>query len=333
MKSRLAPVALLALLGAPAAARAEPPPRITLRLDYTRGPSTACLDEHALREVLSGSADYEARADAEYRFVIAATRRLGEHHVDAVFTDGEGKVMWKRHYHDPSCTEALLNVATSTGLELDALQRRLAPSPTAPAPAPLVAPMPLVIAPPAPLPVMIEPPPPVHPSLELDVGIDAVLAMGSTPNPTLGAGVFVGVRPALLPAFSVEVTGRASSSVTAAQQGHVSVSSAFYSGQLALCGHVRAAFLCPMVGVGQVDFHHALSVGVDALRLDTTPTHPLALFGARAGVEHRTAHFGLRAYLEIEGLPGGAKFAFHNYEQWRASYGVVVGVGVTLPPL
>jgi hypothetical protein len=313
--------------GAPSA----PPPRVALRLEYIRGTGTLCPDEHVAADMLHGEVTYEADPYAELHLVVEATRQGREHRVSVVMRDGNGAALWSRVHQARDCADALESGMVSTALELggaEQLREREARQRAAPA----AVPPPIVVAPPLSLPLAVVPPPPplavpARPPFDLLLGADALLVVGSTPGPALGAGVFVEVRPAGLPELSVEVTGRAAWTITATQEGFVPVRSAFYAAQLAVCGHVGWASFCPMIGVGGLE-HHALSVGtgVDA-------TRPFAILGARVGAEHRLARrFLVRGFIELDGLPGGAEIQLRVNEEWRASVGCVAGIGIALQP-
>jgi len=153
---------VVVLVAVPARAQQQqqlsPPPRLALRLEYSRGPRTICPDEHAAAELLRGAVDYEEREDAELTVVVKTIRVGRQHRVGVVLRDRTGTAVWSREHEDPDCTDALLSGVVSTALglatrQMNAEQTRpapVAPAPVAPVAAPIVVTLPEPVVPPPP---------------------------------------------------------------------------------------------------------------------------------------------------------------------------------------
>lgn len=334
-------VALVVLCASSTARADEPPPRFAIRVDYIRGPNTRCPDEHVARDMLHAEVLYDEDPNAELHLVVEAARRGQDHRLFSVMRDRAGP-LWSREHQSRDCADALESTMVSTGLELAGLQRRReqerasreraaqearerearerearerAVQPTAAAAA--------VVSPPPSL-------PPPSPPFALFSGADLVAGIGSTPSPSLGPGVFVALRPANL-ALSVELAGRASWSLGAAevgyeQKGYVTVRSTFYAGQLSVCGHVRFAFFCPVVGIGKLAHRRSSS----ATKADASP--PFAVLGVRVGAAHRWGDVLVRGFVELDSLPGAPSLALYGREQWQPSVAGVLGLGFAFQP-
>jgi hypothetical protein len=157
---------LAAVLLAPVPARADPPPRVSVRLDYQRGDGAArCPGEQALRDEVAALMGYDPfDAGGADKLVVVVTwrsdldpsKRHFEAHVQRFAPNGDSR--WNEDYPGgPLCGPFIPSLASE-------IQARIVPAPTVakPLPAPELPPAPPPELPPAPppeLPAVQAPPP------------------------------------------------------------------------------------------------------------------------------------------------------------------------------
>jgi hypothetical protein len=330
MRPALFSLALLALAQAPATARAQTPgaplapgpSRLALRLDYEAATGARCPDGHAAADLLEGELGYDPRApDAPLSLSVVATRQGAEVRVAVAIRDAAGAVLWtRRHQGREACATLLESAMVSASVALSELTWRAdaAPTPTPPERAPAPAPMPPVPPPPAVVPEV--------PAVTMYLGADLLFGVGGTPIPNLGAGVWVAAHLPRAPRLSFELAGRASWTAGSAAEGFGRVRSALYTGELAVCGRVAFAVLCPVLGVGKLSHHGSADVQIG------TPG-PFLLLGARVGAEHAIGErYLLRGFTELVGLPDPSVLRFASRDEWRANVAWSIGMGFALNP-
>lgn len=315
--------------GTPSPASPPPsaPPRIKLRFAYERGPGVVrCPEDHVVHDLLQGELGYDPVApDADLRLLFSVSRQGRDQRVEILLRDADGTSLWSRELQGAeSCTELVEVALVSAAIGILRVLHQRARAPDA--------------GPPADRPPAVEPPPPSAPSpvvpgerplaapiqpaarvVDLRMGLDVVGTLGVTPVPALGGGVFVAAR--LRNTFSIEVAARGTWGLVASEQAGIRTRSSYIAGVLAACGHLRAAFLCPVVGLG-VPVHQG---GAQAV----TSRAELFTVGARFGGEITFDDVVARGWLEVAGVPVATHISVADTTVWSTPTVVgSLGLGV-----
>jgi hypothetical protein len=310
--------------------RAEPPPRVSTRLDLRLGPGVSeCPGEERLRQEVSLRMGYDPFDPGARRAVsISIERRGGELVGTAVFLDEAGQPMDSRVLTTPAttcgCWSLVTYLAVAIAIPIAPLR---APEDAAGPPAP----------PPIPAPPACPPPPvprarPESPSaaraqeprrparLALEAGAGGLLGWGPTAQAVGGGFVFFGLR---WPKLSVALEGRGQPPATAAGDNGAALDLSLTTGAALLCFHEGIVFAC---GAGQIG----------SLRLSRKPgdgdAHaPFTALGGRTGVEVPLwGRFLLQLRAEALATVTPAFVPIGDREVWKTpAVSGLLGAGVT----
>ena len=283
------PVAL-----APALAWAAPPPSVTARLEYQRGPGAeACAGEASLRIEVARRSGYDPfTADARARLVVTITRKGRQLTGALQFYDVKGAPGWSKVLPVRANDCGTLLAAMGAEIEYEFSQ-----APMFPAEAPPVVAVPVVVPP-----SHEDPPAPAKPIL-LRFGLGAALGFGTAPRVALGLSADVGIYSPLasLPFDGVSITlgGRwdppAAGDVPGLRDGE-RVSTSRLLVTLAPCAHWWKLYGCAVGELGQ------LRGGGDGIALAVQHVGVYSAVGGRLGVEVPFApHLRFRISGEILG--------------------------------
>jgi hypothetical protein len=266
-------------------AAAARPPRVALRLEYTRGAGAAeaCPDERGVRGAMAARLGYDpvsAAPGALPTVRISVTRQAGGFVAVAEKRDPGGRVEWTRPaLVDGDCRHLIDVLGLSIAIAID--PGALGPGPSAAIlsmePAPPASPPASPIATPA-------APPLSTPRPAFRFGLRAGLAVATAPAPAATLAADVGVRGE---AWSVSLEGRADLPVTADVDQGVRLRTSVLAGALVPCGHWRWFVGCGVVAVGSLRLEAVHADPTTAL--DRTTPHAAssvyAAAGARVGLE------------------------------------------------
>jgi hypothetical protein len=265
-------------------------------LTYERAPGLPqCPDERRLRLATRAELGYDPFVDepAPLRFKLSIARRSAKIAAVMELRDDTGALVHQNHdiEVDHDCKLLIDTVGDTVGAWLYR-PPDVEPCPTCPTCPPPEPPSPLEPPPPPALP---EAPPPPR-NLSLLAGIDLLAHFAILPSPGVGPGFFVAQR-LRDPALSFEVDGRMAWTLAATEAGDLPTRGSYFSGVLAVCTHIRFAFLCPTVGYGTARF---------AASATSYAVYPgFGTLGARAGAELPIGkRFAFRTFLGVEALLG-----------------------------
>jgi hypothetical protein len=296
---------VLALTLAPALAWGAPPPHMTARLEYQRGPGTeACADESGLRLEVARRSGYDPfTVDARARVVVTVVRQGGQIVGAIQFYDAAGAPGWSKVF--PVRANDCGTLLGAMGAEID---YKFSPALTAPPPA--------APPPPPPPPERSAPPPPVpttEPFRPVELLAGGVVSAGFAPSVAVGAMLGAGYRWRV---FSVDAevrfTAPASANVAALPGARVSTVS--IGGAVLPCIRTPPVFGCAVLSLANV---FGSSTGVDS------PHNGSTLYlgaGLRGGVDAPlSARFAIR--LSVEGLVTvrSALLILDGSEVWETS--------------
>ena len=255
---------------APSAPSSTAPPRVAVRLDYTRSPAVgeACPNEGELRGGVAAIMGYDPFNSAAAPLVRVAIARHGSTFVATLeHRDAAGRVLWSRPpLAEPDCRKLVAAIGLLVTNEIDPAQghasRAAPPFSTVPPP-------------------VTEQPPSVPPKVtssrpRIRLGARAAVAFGSAPVATAAFSADVGVG---WEHFSISLEGRADVPVTAAVATGARLRTSLLGASLVPCGHYRWFAGCALFSVGAL---HAEGAGL---------AHPaggsavLLGAGVRAGLE------------------------------------------------
>jgi hypothetical protein len=274
-------------------ALAAPPPHMTARLEYHRGPGTeACEDESGVRHEVARRSGYDPfTADARARVVVKLTRRGGQILGAIQFYDDAGAPGWSRVF--PVRANDCATLLGAIGAEVDFQFSPHGLPPLAPVVAPIE-----VIKPTLPE----DPPTPIQPVL-FRFGLGAALGFGTAPRVALGVSGDVGIYWPLvsLPFEGVSLTlgGRwdppAAGQVPGLRESE-RVGTSRLLVTLAPCAHWWKLYGCALGELGQ------LRGGGDGVALVVQHAGVYSAVGGRLGVEVPFApRLGFRISGEILG--------------------------------
>jgi hypothetical protein len=237
---------------------AEGQTRPSAVLVYERADAAAgCPDEAGVRNAVSGRLGYDPFTGMSDRTVVARIRRAARGLVaDVELRDAAGALRGSRQLTSTKgdCRElaAAMDLAISIAIDPLVLSR-----PSAPAPAPVLAPpaptagTPAASAPPAPPamppPAVVVPPGGPRDRITVRTSLGTVASLGSAPGLALGFTAQVGLRWRLA---SVGLEGRADLPASADIADLGRVKSSLLVATLAPCGHGRLLLACALVSVG-----------------------------------------------------------------------------------
>jgi hypothetical protein len=307
---------------APALASAAPPPHMTARLSYQRGPGTeACPDEAGLRSEVARRAGYDPfTADAPSRLVVLVTRK-GPHILGSIqFYDDKGAPGWSKtaSVRANDC-RALIEVMGGD------IEYEFSPAPPLPAHAVPVVEVPVVTPPPH-----EEPPTPTEP-ISLRFGLGSALGFGTAPRVALGVTADVGIYWPLasLPVDGVSLSlgGRwdppAAGQVPGLRDGE-RVSTSRLLVTLAPCAHKWKLYGCVVGELGQ------LRGGGEGITIQAQASRAYSAAGGRLGVEVPFAsHVAFRVAGELLGTVAPVVITFDEGSRWmtpRVSGNVEAGL-------
>lgn len=318
----------LALVSFAAPARADAPQH-AFRLEYVRGSGARrCPDAETLRRELRGIMNYDpVTPDAPLQITAVIERRGAELAAVAILRDGAGRFIWQT---DTIPTTSPCRILVSAlALAIDAWLGRpkvKAAPPPAPEPEPPPrAPAEVPVAPAAP-PPRPPPTPPAPHRVRGYLGLDALATAGVTPRANFGVGVFAGLR-LREPALSFEVGGRVgvmpATEMRAREGVVVSVRAVFMALTAGVCGASSVGlFACGHAGVATLLLTGPAGRAVDASRSG------IPLLGGRLGVaRHFAGSFQIRAFGELNALPGAADLNVLQYPVWSKPP-IMGGVGI-----
>jgi hypothetical protein len=307
---------LLALV--PTRAMADPPPRIAVRLEYTRGPGTeSCPDTPALHDAIVTQLGYDpVRPDADARLVALLARQGQGLRASLVLLNPAGRSLWADEIRSrgADCSRLIDSMALAIRVGIDPLVL----PPPAPAPPPIAPPPPLISPPAAPAPAQdAAPPKPSSTRPKIRVGLGTSLSVWSAPALAASFSLQAGVRWDL---FSISAEGRTDLPATGKKEGIVT---SLTSGALLPCVHPAGIVLvCGLVTAGARRFS----------TMDDT-SHGSAFFagaGVRAGVEIPIAGpLSVRASGDFMGTIQPTIARVDGVERWTSppvSAGFGVGV-------
>jgi hypothetical protein len=313
-RARFLPLALLPVM-APALARAEPHPRASARLDYTRGPGAeSCPAESGLRLEVARRLGYDPfTPEARARLVVTITDQNHKLTGSAQFT-GDGRASpWSRAFpgREDDCAALLSALGAEISYQLDPFVVPPAPVAPSPPPAATLAPSPALPSDPPPPAPMPPPPPPTGARAELAAG--ARVTAGAAPGIAFGATLGGGLR---WPSFSLSIEARvdapASDSVTAPAGARVRTFAA--GGALIPCGHLGPVFGCGVLAAAAVS---GSSEGVDMPRSDVGP---YVGAGARIGLEAPlSSRFAIRLLGEGLASVRSVHLVLDGAEVWKTA--------------
>jgi hypothetical protein len=318
--------AVLLFLPEPARAqsrRLKPPPRLAVTLTYERAPGLPqCPDERRLRLATRAELGYDPFVDepAPLRFKLSVVHRGAKLAAVMELRDETGAVVHENHdiAVDHDCKLLIDTVGDTVGAWLYR-PAEVEPCPTCPTCPPPPEPPPPPAPPAPPPPPSLPEAPPAPRNVSVHVGMDVLAHFAILPSPGLGPGFFVALR-LRDPALSFELDGRTSWTLATTEEGGSPTRGSYFSGVLAVCTHVRFAFLCPTVGFGTARFAaspiaYAFYPGFGTL-------------GARAGAELPLGErFALRTVLGVEALLGKLVLA-HDGADLREAPFVAASVGL-----
>jgi hypothetical protein len=310
LRARLFPMALPLVL-APSLARAEPHPRASARLDYTRGPGAeSCPAESGLRLEVARRLGYDPfTPDARAHLAVTITDQGDKLTGSAQFT-GDGRASpWSRAFpgREDDCAALISALGAEISYQLDPFV--VPPAPVAPSPPPAPAPA-LPSTPPPPAPAS-PPPSPTGARAELTAG--ARVTAGAAPGVAFGATLGGGLRwPAFSLSIEVRVDAPASDTVTAPAGARVRTFAA--GGALIPCGHLGPMFGCGVIAASAVS---GSSEGVDMPRSDVGP---YVGAGARIGLEAPlSSRFAIRLLGEGLASVRSVRLILDGAEVWKTA--------------
>jgi hypothetical protein len=311
-----------------AAPEPEPPPRITVRLNYRLGPGAEhCPTEHTVRIMLNRFFGYDAvQATAAPILTLAVSRRPDgkAYETTLVVSDELGKVAWQEvaQISTRSCLQLLMNRVLILQLEaLDHLspptmpREEFPPDPLPPPPEPASPPPEPTPPPAAPAPLPAAPvlPPAASPRSPPEgflFGGGLAFSYGLAPTVSLGG---VGSLLYREGDYSGALEARVDHGLVSAYFDKFPVESLFAGATLALpCSHRGAFSVCFVSEAGGFAFSSPISVP-----LGGSPW--ILAFGLRANFERPVAeHVVARAFAQFSAIPRGANLTIHDKEVWRS---------------
>jgi hypothetical protein len=311
LRSSLAAFALvLVALPAQAAPRHE-----AASLEYAPGSLRArCPSERSLHEQIAGHLGYDlfAEPNPAARLTVTVSQQGSGYAIDGELRGSAGESVWHRGFQDGDCHEAAAKLMLALAVHLTRMPEVRAAPPIPPS-VPAHEESASRQETPEPDRALPPPTPPHRPRVQ--VGAGSFLALNSTPSPSAGLMLSLGVRFATEPAVSVELEGRGLVPMTDDLAGRAVPVSEVRSGLLTLAGVpcVRFSFLlgCGVAEVGRRQFsvtYGATAATQDSLHLGA---------GLRAGVVFPlTRWFDLRGYADFTASITEADLVVNQQVRW-----------------
>jgi len=305
----------------PPPAASSPPSRVTVRLDYTRGPGAeACPDDQGFRDAVAANVGYDVFTPAGARTALVTIQHQGTAFVGRMeLRTATGAQEWS---HEPllrgDCRELVRLMGLSIAIPIDPFPAHPLPPPPVPPPS-LAASGPPLLAPLLPpdrdrtTPPL--PPPASRPAVR--IGLRAGVALGTEPAAAGSFALQVGVR---WPFASLSIEGNADLSATGA--GNVApmsqVGAQLFAGSLVPCGHVPlpAHWNIPFCGVLRVGEVRGGGLSVE---MKETGTGLYVASGGRVGLEipvNDTGSIALRVDGELLGAIKPVTITLNSADAW-----------------
>lgn len=288
-RARLLPLAILAAF-VPTPARAEPPARTMVRLEYR--PAPGCPEQKLLGYLIGSKMSFDPIDPGAKARLTVTIKHVGSMYtgVAEVREPGAAKP-WVRSLRPmTSCDEMFDALAFVIAVYLDP------GGPPPPAPASPATPTPAPLTPAPPLPEHPPLPSPELPSRSIRLGLGAALGLGVSPaSAAPGVAVDVGVRSLRWAPLSLALEGRAYPTATGmAESSGARVTTGLYTGALVPCAHWRVVAPVELAGCALVE------LGALRATSDAAPSKVAVLLhaaaGLRGGVEVPLVdHLALRA--------------------------------------
>jgi hypothetical protein len=309
----LAALAVLLLAASPARAQ-RPHDAVSLEYLPSRAVAAQCPGADYLHDQVRLRLGYDLfQADAKAHLTVKIDRQKGQYHVTGDMRDAADRVLLSETFSDQECASAVLSMAIVVAIEFT---HAPLPCPVCLQPAPCPTPPPPV---PAPAPAAPAPPPAAPPSPSprplVQIGAGSFLALASTPSPTAGFAVSLGLRFLTDPGLSIGLEGRGlvplPSTVRDAAGASAQVRSSLISFAAVPCLHVRVFLGCGLAELGRHQF--SASANLEPETLD-----PLHIgVGLRAGAEIPFAgHFAVRGYADLVSTLTNTTLIVHHHTVW-----------------
>ena len=299
-----------------------PPPAVTVRLNYSRGPGAElCPDEQGFREAVAANVGRDPFTPAAPRLATVTIQRQGSAFV--AFMEMRNAAGAREWMHEPlsrnDCRELVRLMGLSIAIPIDPFPAHPRPPAVAVVPVPALPPAQPPPSPPAAAADRRAPPPASRPAERprIRLGLRAGVELGTAPVATAGFGVQVGVRWRLV---SLSVEGRADlpSSGAGNAAPMALVHAAFFAGSLVPCGHIPLSGdwnipICALVTLGAI---HGGGLSVDVQK---SGTGFYAAAGGRAGLEipvNDTGSIALRVDGELLGAIKPVTITLSGHDAW-----------------